>query len=98
MRKEEGIGFSLDTAGDTLEKIYIDYVKWVGTSTCAAGNVCLLKDANARADSGGRIFSSIANGANFMDIQYIGKYFDKIILNTIDNGVLFIATKFTNEK
>ena len=55
--------YQLTAAGDSIDgRIIIGSIRWITTTTGAAGDVCQVTDG-----SGNPIFNSIANGADFVD-------------------------------
>lgn len=73
--------------GDKVTKnMKITYVRWIGATT--AGHQCIVKDLG-----GEEIFPSQADGANFTDIQYIGRWFDGFEVTTKGSGTVYVFTE-----
>lgn len=89
-----GNTWKIDTASATpiiTQDVYIESIRWVGATT--AGHAAIVTDNRTSPDTK---FSSLANGANFIDEKsYIGapsnsRCLGGIIVPTLDSGILYI--------
>ncbi len=86
----ESIGvIKMTTATDAVaKKLKIDFIRWVGATT--AGHVLTLTDT-----AGNVLFSSVADGANFIDVHALPLIANGVILSVLGSGTLYL---YLNEK
>lgn len=77
----------LTAEGDSIDgAIIIGSVRWIGTSTGAAADVCKLTY-----NSGKPLFNSIANGANFVDgWVYNSKWISTLTVASLSSGLIHV--------
>lgn len=79
--------WQLTQEGDSIDgTMIIEGVRWIGTSTGAAADVCKITY-----NSGKPLFNSIANGANFVDAWIMNsKWISTLTVASLSSGLVHV--------
>ena len=74
----------LGSNGDAVDRrLYLTYIRWVGGTT--AGHTATVTDT-----AGNVLFTSEADGANFLDIQPVYQIRNGIVVSALGSGTLYV--------